>query len=54
MGGYAGRIQSGEKLSDLPALQVARLEMALNQKTAKTIGLTIQLALPARADEMIE
>jgi len=52
MGGYAGRIQSGGKPSYLPVQQVTRLEMALNLKTAKARGLTIPLALLARADEM--
>ena len=45
---------SAARPSDLPVQQVARLEMALNLKTAKALGFTIPLALLARTHEMIE
>ena len=54
VGTYAGRVLKGDKPADLPVQQATKVELFLNLKTAKALGITVPLPLSGRADEIFE
>jgi putative ABC transport system substrate-binding protein len=54
VGRYTGKVLDGEKPAGLPVVQSTKVEMFINLKTAKALGIEVPLPMVGRADEVIE
>ena len=53
-GNYTGRVLTGDKPAELPIQQATKVELLVNLKTAKTLGIIVPQSVQSRADEVIE
>jgi putative tryptophan/tyrosine transport system substrate-binding protein len=53
-GGYVGRILKGEKPGELPVIQGTKVELIVNLRAAKALGIDVPISLLGRADQVIE